>query len=226
MMKYMRILLPSLIILIVAIVYAQSQTTLDSIDLTESIQEIKKTNPNDAESKIVAPNTFVAISTTAGDIILELIDSQSPVTVENFLNYVESKEYDSTIFHRVIKNFMIQGGGFSPEMREKKSRFSPILNEGVHSQLRNTRGSIAMARSNNPNSATNQFFINHKDNSKTLDFDFAKDGHGYAVFGNVVEGLNIVDSIANVATGRAGRHSNVPKEAVIINSVKIIDYKK
>lgn len=156
----------------------------------------------------------VALRTSAGDIVLELDSAKAPATVENFINYVKAGHYDGTIFHRVIPNFMIQGGGFTADMGQKKTN-APIQNEAGNG-LTNDRGTIAMARTNDPHSATAQFFINVVDND-FLNFRSASgQGWGYAVFGKVVEGMDTVDAIRKVRTGRAGMHQDVPVEAVTI----------
>jgi len=154
----------------------------------------------------------VILHTNHGDIKIALFPEKAPKTVENFLNYVRSGYYDGTIFHRVINNFMIQGGGFEPGMNQK-SVGNPIENEASNG-LQNTRYSIAMARTSDPHSATAQFFINVNDNH-FLDFP-GQDGWGYAVFGEVIEGQNIVDAIEQVETRRSGMHADIPKEDVII----------
>jgi cyclophilin family peptidyl-prolyl cis-trans isomerase len=163
----------------------------------------------------------VKLETTMGDIVIELDEKAAPVTVKNFLAYAGEGFYDGTIFHRVIPNFMIQGGGFTPDMTQKKTH-PPIVNEASNG-LKNNRGTIAMARTNNPDSATSQFFINHKDN------DFLNyagpDKPGYAVFGKVVEGMETVDKIAAVQTGREGQHADVPVEPVVIKSAKVVSEK-
>lgn len=160
----------------------------------------------------------VKLETSLGDIVVELDEKAAPVTVKNFLRYVEEGFFDGTIFHRVIKNFMIQGGGFTADMERKKT-YAPIINEASNG-LKNNRGTIAMARTQNPDSATSQFFINHKDNHN---LNYAGPGKpGYAVFGKVVEGMDVVDKIAAVKTTRKGRYSDVPVETVLINSAKII----
>ncbi|MDD5326609.1 MAG: peptidylprolyl isomerase [Phycisphaerae bacterium] len=163
----------------------------------------------------------VKLETTMGDIVIELDEKAAPVTVKNFLEYVEEGFFDGTIFHRVIPNFMIQGGGFTPDMAEKKTH-PPIANE-ANNGLKNDRGTIAMARTNNPNSATSQFFINHKNN----DFlNYSGPGNpGYAVFGKVVDGLETVDKIAAVKTGQKGPHGDVPVEPVVIKSAKVVSDK-
>ena len=159
----------------------------------------------------------VKLTTSMGDIVIELDEEKAPVTVKNFLQYTEEKFYDGTIFHRVIPNFMIQGGGLGEDMREKANH-PPIVNE-ANNGLKNDRGTIAMARTNNPNSATCQFFINHKDN----DFLNYRSGNpGYAVFGKVVEGMEILDLIAAVKTANKGPHGDVPVEAVVIKSAEVV----
>jgi len=160
----------------------------------------------------------VLIQTSMGGITLELDADKAPKTVENFLAYVDDGFYDGTVFHRVIPDFMIQGGGLTPDM-EKKATREPVENEAKNG-LKNQRGSIAMARTNDPHSATAQFFINHKDNDN-LDYP-SFDGWGYAVFGRVVDGMDVVDAIAAVPTGmRAGRR-DVPTQTVLIESVRRI----
>ena len=163
----------------------------------------------------------VELQTSLGNITLELNAEKAPKTVANFMQYARDGFYNGTVFHRVIPGFMIQGGGFEDGMKQKPTR-SEIQNEGRNG-LKNVRGSIAMARKGDPDSATAQFFINHKDNAG-LDYP-APDGHGYAVFGKVTQGLEVVDKIAQVPTGNAGFHQNVPKTPVVIKSVKIISEK-
>ncbi|NND68615.1 MAG: peptidyl-prolyl cis-trans isomerase [Halioglobus sp.] len=170
-----------------------------------------------ADSKPAAEpqgNPSVIIKTSEGDIILELFADKAPVTVENFLGYVDAGFYSGTIFHRVIPNFMIQGGGFDEKMQEKDTR-DPIRNESKN-KLHNTRGTIAMARTNNPHSATAQFFINHRNN---LNLDWAPGRDGYAVFGEVTEGLDVVDYIATAPTGKRGRFRDVPEKAIVIKDI-------
>ena len=165
-------------------------------------------------------NPHVQFETSKGNIALELYADKAPKTVKNFLSYVESGFYDGTIFHRVIPNFMIQGGGFDSEMNQK-STSDPIPNE-ANNGLKNVKGSIAMARTNAPHSATAQFFINVVDNAN-LDFTSeSPHGWGYAVFGQVTEGLDVVLSIEEVATGNRGMHQNVPLEPVVINKATIL----
>ena len=159
----------------------------------------------------------VELKTNFGDIVIELDEKKAPVTAKNFLGYVKDKFFDGMIFHRVIPDFMIQGGGFDVDMKEKKTKAS-IVNEGSNG-LKNDRGTLAMARTNDPDSATAQFFINLKDN----DFLNASRGNpGYAVFGKVVEGMDTVDSIAGVETDSYGFHEDVPSEPVVIDSAKVI----
>ncbi|MCK4914365.1 MAG: peptidyl-prolyl cis-trans isomerase [Planctomycetes bacterium] len=160
----------------------------------------------------------VKLETNMGDIIIELNEKLAPVTVENFLIYVEEGFYDETIFHRVIANFMIQGGGFAVDMVRKQTH-SAIVNEAENG-LKNERGTIAMARTNDPDSATSQFFINHKNNSN-LDYTSSRNP-GYAVFGKVVEGMDVVDKIASVKTTVRRGMRDVPAELVVIKSAKIV----
>jgi cyclophilin family peptidyl-prolyl cis-trans isomerase len=169
--------------------------------------------------KTEAPPKKVRLETSMGDIVIELNEKAAPVTVKNFLRYVEDGFYDGTIFHRVIPNFMIQGGGFTTAMLQKQTH-PPIVNEAGNG-LKNNRGTIAMAREpGKPDSATSQFFINHKDNHF---LDYAGVGRaGYAVFGKVIEGMEVVDKIAAVKTTRKGPHANVPVVAVAIKSARIV----
>jgi len=154
----------------------------------------------------------VRLTTSMGDIVVELNAEKAPKTVENFLQYVRDKHYDGTVFHRVISNFMIQGGGFTPDLQQKPTK-APIPLEAGNG-LKNDRGAIAMARTNNPNSATSQFFINTVDNAN-LNAPMP-DGHGYAVFGKVVTGMDVVDKIRAVAVGDQGMHQNVPRTPITI----------
>lgn len=159
------------------------------------------------------PAPRVSLETSLGVIVLELDAEKAPVTVANFLQYVRDGHYDGTIFHRVISNFMIQGGGFTPNMQQKPTRASIPLES--RNGLRNTTGTIAMARTQVPDSATAQFFINVKDND-FLDQANSRDGHGYAVFGRVVSGMDVVEKIRTVPTSRRGMHSDVPVTPVTI----------
>jgi len=173
-----------------------------------------------APSKSKSP--VVELDTSKGKIRLELDAKKAPVTVKNFLAYVESGHYNGTIFHRVIAGFMIQGGGVTADMTDKQTR-PPIKNEAVNG-LKNARGTIAMARKGDPDSATSQFFINLVDNGG-LDRP-NPDGHGYTVFGKVVSGMDVVDKIAAVSTTSRGGHENVPAEAVVIRSAKVVAKRK
>ena len=161
------------------------------------------------------------VETSMGTITLELNEEKAPVTVANFIDYAKSGHYDGTIFHRVIDGFMIQGGGFTKEMNQKPTR-GPIRNEAQNG-LKNARGTIAMARTNVVDSATSQFFINLVDND-FLDFrDPTPQGFGYAVFGSVTDGMEVVDAIAKVSTGDCGYYQNVPEKPVLIRKVSICD---
>jgi len=173
-------------------------------------------------SVIAAPT--VEMKTNKGVIHIELNATKAPKTVENFLKYVNSGFYNGTIFHRVIPGFMIQGGGFLPGMGERPT--SGTIQNEADNGLKNERGTIAMARRNEPHSASSQFFINHANNTP-LDYTGPRDGRtwGYAVFGRVIKGMDVVDKIANVTTGTRGIHQNVPVEPVIIESVKVISGK-
>lgn len=159
----------------------------------------------------------VLLSTNYGDITIDLEADKSPLTVENFLNYIEQGFYNNTIFHRVIPGFMIQGGGMSKDMAEKKTA-PPIKNEAKNGLL-NLRGTLAMARTQDKDSATSQFFINLSDNHF---LDHGSRDFGYAVFGRVSEGMEVVDKIAAVSTGRSGFHEDVPRDPVIIKSAALI----
>ena len=162
--------------------------------------------------------TKVKLTTSQGPIVLELDEAKAPVTVANFLKYVDAGHYDGTIFHRVIDGFMVQGGGFTKDMRQKPVQ-APIKNEGANG-LKNANYTVAMARTGVRDSATSQFFINVKDNA-FLDYSGeSPQGWGYAVFGKVVEGQATVDKIKKVATGSAGGHQDVPREAVVIEKAE------
>jgi peptidyl-prolyl cis-trans isomerase A (cyclophilin A) len=154
----------------------------------------------------------VKLNTSQGDIVLELYPDKAPKTVENFLQYVRDQHYDGTVFHRVISNFMIQGGGFTADLQQKPTR-APVALEASNG-LKNDRGAIAMARTSNPNSATSQFFINTVNNAN-LNAPMP-DGYGYTVFGKVVTGLDVVDKIRAVPVGDRGMHQNVPQTPITI----------
>lgn len=161
-------------------------------------------------------NPVVVMKTNLGTIKVELDQEKAPLSVENFLKYADDKFYDGTVFHRVIDNFMVQGGGMTPDLKEKATR-APIKNE-ARNGLKNLRGTIAMARTNAPDSATSQFYINVIDNGM-LDFPKAG-GEGYSVFGKVVDGMDVVDKIRAVKTGNKGPFQNVPVDPVVIESVR------
>lgn len=162
----------------------------------------------------------VELNTSAGRIVLELNDAEAPKTVENFLAYVRSGHYDGTIFHRVINDFMIQGGGFTQDMKQKPT-LAPIQNEADNG-LKNDNYTVAMARTSDPHSATAQFFINVSDNAFLNYSSKTPNGWGYAVFGRVTEGQNVADAIKGVKTGSRQGHQDVPTEPVVIESAKIL----
>ena len=174
---------------------------------------------NNGVNAEMATNTIINVKTSLGDIKLELFNDKAPITAENFMKYIESDYFANSIFHRVIKDFMVQGGGFTMEMEEKET-MSPIKNE-ANNMVSNERGTIAMARTNDPHSASAQFFINLKDN---VFLDFKSDttqGWGYCVFGKVIEGMEVIDKIAIVDTGSYGPHQDVPKDPIIIKEIII-----
>ncbi len=164
--------------------------------------------------------TNATIKTSLGDIKLELNKELAPVTVENFIAIAKTGYYEGTIFHRVINGFMVQGGGLTADMQNKSSGTAPIQNE-ANNGLSNDRGTIAMARTSDPHSATSQFFINHKDNNFLNHTGENMQGWGYAVFGKVIDGMDVVDQIADVVTGSYGMHQDVPQETITIESVLI-----
>lgn len=164
-------------------------------------------------------NPRVLMETSKGSITIELNAAKAPKTVANFLSYVDDKHYDGTIFHRVISNFMIQGGGFEVGMAEKETR-DPVENEADNG-LSNDKGTVAMARTSDPHSASAQFFINAADTNDFLNHSSKTPrGWGYCVFGKVVDGLDVVDEIRQVATGRSGMHDDVPLEPIVIKSAR------
>ena len=166
--------------------------------------------------------TQVTIKTSIGDIHLELDGEKAPITVENFVAIAKSGYYDGTIFHRVINGFMVQGGGLNADMSNKSSGTAPIQNE-ANNGLTNDRGTVAMARTMEPHSATGQFFVNHKDNGFLNHTGENSQGWGYAVFGKVTEGMDVVDAIADVETGSTGGHQDVPVEVITIESVTVAE---
>ena len=165
----------------------------------------------------------VKMTTSYGEIVIELDKENAPITTENFLSYVESGFYNETVFHRVISGFMIQGGGHLADMTPKDEKLDPIQNE-ANNGLKNNRGTIAMARTANPHSASSQFFINHADNA-FLNFrtNQVDEGWGYAVFGQVIEGMEVVDKIADVETGSVGPYQDVPVEAITVLKTEVVD---
>ena len=187
------------------------------VALTSCVDVIENDEANNLmENKM----TQVTIKTSVGDIQLELNDEKAPITVENFKTIASSGYYEGTIFHRVINGFMIQGGGLTADMNNKSSGTDPIQNE-ANNGLPNDRGTIAMARTMDPHSATSQFFINHKDNAFLNHTGETSQGWGYAVFGIVTEGMDVVDQIAEVATGSSGAYQDVPEEVITIESVLV-----
>jgi len=171
-----------------------------------------------AQDKTTHPR--VKLATSAGDIVLELYPDKAPRTVENFLQYVKEKHYNGTVFHRVIDGFMIQGGGMTTSLQQKPTR-APIPIESANG-LKNERGTVAMARTANPNSASAQFFVNVADNAFLNYSAPTMQGWGYAVFGRVVEGMDVVDKIRTVPTGNQGMHQNVPLTPVTINAATVL----
>lgn len=172
-----------------------------------------------AADEVKAPPLYVEMDTNLGNVIFELDEAKAPVTVENFKNYVDDGFYDGLIFHRVIDGFMVQGGGFDADMKQKKTA-APIKIESDNG-LKNVRGSIAMARTMDPNSATSQFFINTQDNT-FLDYP-GQDGYGYTVFGKVVEGMDVIDKMEKVKTTSKAMHQDVPVKPIVIESMKFVE---
>jgi len=160
---------------------------------------------------------MIRFETTLGDFTIELFDKEAPLSAQNFLDYAEAGHFDGTVFHRVIPGFVIQGGGMTADMKQKPTR-TPIRNEADNG-LKNRRGTLSMARTNDPHSATSQFFVNLVDNAF---LDPGRGGAGYAVFGHVTDGMAVVDAIAKVQTGRKGGHDDVPLEPVVVKSAKRI----
>ena len=202
----MKIFRNTLITLSAFIFVISSCSQSEDVSETQIIEEIKMVQ--------------AIIKTSVGEIHLELDREKAPVTVDNFVAIAKSGYYTDTIFHRVINGFMIQGGGLTADMGNKSSNTQPITNE-ANNGLPNDRGTIAMARTMEPHSATSQFFINHKDNSFLNHTGENMQGWGYAVFGKVTSGMEVVDAIADVATGSSGGHQNVPLEVINIESVTI-----
>ncbi len=192
-----------------------------------SPQAPKAPSPPKAPAATAAPkaqtpaaNPRVLLDTTKGKIVIELYPGKAPKTVKNFLDYVKAGQYNGVIFHRVIPGFMVQGGGFTPDMTEKPTR-SPVQNEAKNG-LSNDRGTIAMARTADPHSASAQFFINVANNAASLDSGRAADGWGYTVFGKVVEGMEVADAIVAVPTTRKGPYDDVPVEPIVIRKASVV----
>ncbi len=174
------------------------------------------------QSPALAANPVVEMKTSQGEIVVEVFADKAPKSAENFVQYVRDGHYDGTIFHRVIDGFMIQGGGFDAEMKQRSTR-APIENEAKNG-LKNEPGTLAMARTADPHSASAQFFINLVPNT-FLDYP-SRDGWGYAVFGKVIKGMDVVEKIGKVATGNRGFHQNVPVEPVVIESARVVEAAK
>ena len=181
--------------------------------LTSTLSFATENNMSDTQTK-------VKLTTTLGEIIIQLNTEKAPVSSANFLTYVNEGFYNGTIFHRIIPGFMAQGGGFDTSFNQKAVH-APIKNE-ANNGLKNTRGTLAMARTNDPNSATAQFFINYKDNSFLNHTSPTASGWGYAVFGEVIEGMDVVDAMAKQATGNRGGHQDVPKTDIIIEKAEVV----
>lgn len=183
--------------------------------------EIEMTE-TEAGDTYLGNNPVVLMETSLGNFKIELFQNRAPVSVSNFLDYVNEGFYEDTIFHRVIPNFVIQGGGFTENM-EKKDTHPPIKNEAGNG-IGNTKGTVAMARTQIVNSATSQFFINLKDNPFLNQRDETDQGYGYCVFGRIIEGMDVVEMIGRTPTSRKGRHENVPIKPVIIKSARVLQY--
>lgn len=173
------------------------------------------------ENKMSNTHSKVKLTTSLGDVVIQLEDEKAPLSAANFLAYVKQGFYSGTIFHRVIPGFMAQGGGFDSSFKQKETN-APIKNEADNG-LKNKRGTLAMARTNDPHSATAQFFINYKDNSFLDHTSPSPSGWGYAVFGEVVEGMDVIDAMAKQATGNRGPHQDVPKTDIVIDKAEVIE---
>ena len=202
-------------------------TTLKNFSLTIvlllsplfAVQQASASPAVNTDSPPIPQETRVTLSTTLGDIVIELYNTRAPLTVTNFVGYVNSGHYEGTVFHRVIPGFMAQGGGFTPQLR-KKTTLPPILNEADNG-LKNKRGTIAMARTNDPHSASTQFFINFSNNEMLDHSSKTTQGWGYAVFGKVIKGMAVVDKMATIPTrGRGPFRSDVPTETIEITGAK------
>lgn len=203
---------------IFAFLLLQTPSTLAKEATKNKPEEPKQKTTIDKSKKGAKVNPTITIETSMGTMEAELFQDKSPESVNNFLKYVEEKFYDDTIFHRVIEGFMVQGGGFTPGMKQKNTH-APIKNEATNG-LKNDRGTLAMARTNDINSATSQFFINHADNNFLNHSGNSPHTYGYAVFGKLTKGLDILDKIAKAPTGNSGLHQNVPKEPITIKSIR------
>ena len=199
---------------VIAVMVVVGATLVGCTDEEEAAKEVPSERPVANESA----ETGVVMETSMGTIKLDLWADRAPQTVTNFLKYVDDGFYDGLIFHRVMDGFMIQGGGFTPDMKQKPTS-QPVRNEATP-ELRNDRGTLAMARTPDPHSASSQFFINLVDNNMLNHTAKTPQGYGYCAFGEVVDGMEVVDKIAKVSTKNAGPHANVPAEPVIIKSVR------
>lgn len=194
------------------LVLAQEKGSMES--KTEQMEKIEKTEQEKDK------NPLVLLETSLGNITIELFSKEAPLSVKNFLDYVNDKFYEGTIFHRVVSGFVIQGGGFTPEMTQKPTK-PPVKNEAGN-KLSNIKGTLAMARTNIVDSATSQFFINLRDNLFLNHKDESMSGFGYCVFGKVNEGMEVVEKIGQVMTGSKGPHQDVPITPVVIKSARVI----
>lgn len=195
---------------------------LGGCNAQESKAAEKPTEPTTSgEKKKMSANPVIKIETSKGTMMLELDAEKAPNTVANFVAYVEDGFYDGLIFHRVIPGFMVQGGGMNPDMSEKADKKPPIKNE-ANNGLKNDRGTVAMARTGDPHSASSQFFLNLKDNDFLNHTSESQAGWGYTVFGKLVDGLDVIDDIAKVKTGNHGGHGDVPLEAVTIIKMSVV----
>jgi len=216
-MNYLKkLLLNSTTLTLLTAAMMLSNASAQNSDAKQAKEDIKKETPTLEEFK-----KMVILKTSAGDIEIELNAEKAPESVANFLEYAKSGHYDGLIFHRVIKGFMIQGGGFEPGMKQKETR-APIVNEAQNGLL-NEKYSLAMARTPDPHSASSQFFVNTNDNAFLNFSSETQQGWGYAVFGKVVNGQEVVDTIENVATGQSNGFTDVPTEDVVIQSVVIAE---
>lgn len=191
-----------------------AEESIKKVSTQNKTETIKKTTETQKTGEKMSANPVIIMETSKGTMKIELDAEKAPKSSENFVNYVNDGFYDGLIFHRVIPNFMVQGGGMNPDMSEKANK-APINNE-ANNGLKNDRGTIAMARTNDPHSATSQFFINLKDNDFLNHTSESPAGWGYAVFGKVTDGLEVIDEIAKVKTGNHGHHGDVPLEAITI----------